>query len=95
MYSVLYGENWLVLVIKNNKFKKEKTFSTVRLLTIYLPKTKVLDYLIKVNCNNYLNTSINYNTDTGLDVVFDLFPRPEYTITLCAQPRSIVYTVHV
>ena len=27
--------------------------------------------------------STNYNTDTGLDVVFDLFPGQEYTITLC------------
>ena len=42
--------------------------------------------------------SINYNTDTGLDVVFDLFTGQEYTITLrvcvcvCAQPKSLVHT---
>ena len=29
------------------------------------------------------DTSINYITDTGLDVVFDLFPGQEYTLTLC------------
>ena len=43
--------------------------------------------------------SINYNTDTGLDVVFDLFPGQEYTITLCVCPpwgvlrtRKVIYT---
>ena len=30
-----------------------------------------------------LYTSINYNTDTGLDVVFDSFPGRVYTKTFC------------
>ena len=33
---------------------------------------------------------MNYNTDTGLDVVFDLFPERVYTITL-----SLAYTMNV
>ena len=40
-----------------------------------------------------LAPSINYNTDTGLDVVFELFPVQTYTITLCVcvHPGGIAY----
>ena len=37
---------------------------------------------------------VNYNTDSGLDVVFDLFPGQEYTITLCVcvPNLGVLYT---
>ena len=46
--------------------------------------------------NFRVKSSVNYNTDAGIDVVFDLFTRLVYAITLCmcvcAHPRSLAYT---
>ena len=57
----------------------------------YLPIYLLTHFTMGVHIKHCLLIPlINYNTDTGLDVVFDLFPGQEPTITLCvcARPRQ-------
>ena len=55
--------------------------SNITEMCMFYISSNVYAPMFFVNCTRTAISSINYNTDTGLDVVFDSFSGPVFTVT--------------